>query len=82
MAEEHIPCFGLKIGKGSPIFQKKYKNTHQDTKVNITRTCPLGGTEKTNKSYNKTCLPSGVYFSQYMFAIIFKHKLEYQSCNT
>lgn len=29
--EQCLPCFGLRIGKGSPSFQKKYMNVNQTT---------------------------------------------------
>lgn len=40
----YLPCFGLSMGKGSPIFQKKYKNMHHATPVRVMRACFFCGT--------------------------------------
>ena len=38
---DSIPCFGLRIGKGSPIFQKRYINMSQTTTENGLIKCRL-----------------------------------------
>jgi len=39
------PCFGLRIGNGSPIFQKKYRNMNHTIPDNTTYTSLRFGTE-------------------------------------